>query len=294
MIQSMTGYGAAEADCDGVAYALEIRTVNHRYLKLSIKLPEHLQFLEAGIDRQLRGRLARGSVLYTLRMRYQAQAGQRAINLEVLKQYVEALTTVPVPDGVTPTIDLATVATLPGVCEGSLLNEQERQAHAEVIARMTDQAVDDVAAMRRQEGQALRTDLAACCGEIRRALEEIFERAPDVINEYHERLRQRVLTLTRAAQLELDADSLAKEVAVFADRADISEEITRLRSHLDQFDQICERDEASGRTLDFLSQELLREANTIASKSNDATIARGVVEIKRWIDRLKEQVQNVE
>jgi len=294
MIQSMTGYGAAEVAHDGVAYALEIRAVNHRYLKLSIKLPEHLQFLETDVDRQVRAKLARGSVLYTLKTRQEMQSGQRALNLDVLQQYVAALTSVRVPEGVTPTIDLATVASLPGVCEGPLLDEETRRTHAKVIGGLTDRALDQVSAMRRQEGQALRSDLAACCGAIRQELEQVFERAPAVIEEYHERLRQRVLTLTRAAQLELDASSLAKEVAVFADRADISEEITRLRSHLDQFDQICERDDSAGRTLDFLSQELLREANTIASKSNDATIARGVVEIKRWIDRLKEQVQNVE
>lgn len=294
MIQSMTGYGAAEVAHDGVSYAVEIRAVNHRYLKLSIKLPEHLQFLEIDVDRQLRPKLARGSVLYTLRTRQDMQAGQRALNLEALQQYVVALTSVRVPEGVTPTIDLAAVASLPGVCEGPALDEETRRTHAKVVAELTESALDQVSAMRRQEGQALRADLAACCGAIRRELKQIFERAPVVIEEYHERLRQRVLTLTRAAQLELDADSLAKEVAVFADRADISEEITRLRSHLDQFDQICERDESIGRTLDFLAQELLREANTIASKSNDAAIARGVVEIKRWIDRLKEQVQNVE
>ncbi len=294
MIRSMTGYGAAELGEDGVAYSVEVRTVNHRYLKLSIKLPEHLQFLESDIEKLLRARLARGSVSCTLRTRSEFQSGLRSLNMDAVQRYVTLLSSVAMPDGVTPTIDLAMVATLPGVCEGPELDEATRKIHASAAAKLTGLALDDVIEMRDREGQALRDDLAVCCQAIRQELEGVAERAPTVIEEYHERLQQRVSVLTKAAQLELDADSLIREVAVFADRADISEEIARLRSHLVQFDKICERNDAAGRTLDFLTQELLREANTIASKSNDAVIARGVVEIKRWIDRLKEQVQNVE
>jgi len=294
MIQSMTGFGAAEFAEDGVAYSVEVRTVNHRYLKLAIKQPEHLQFLETSIEKLLRGRLGRGSVSFTLRARSELQAGLPALNLDAVQRYVSLLSSVKVPPGVTPSIDLALVATLPGVCEGPEPDQATRQKHAAVVAKLTAQALDAVLAMRAAEGQALWDDLQVCIKAIRRELEGVAKRAPTVIGEYHERLQQRVAALTSAAQLQLDADSLAREVAVFADRADISEEIASLRSHLAQFDKVCERTDAAGRTLDFLTQELLREANTIASKSNDAEIARGVVEIKRWIDRLKEQVQNVE
>ncbi len=294
MIQSMTGYGAAELAEDGVAYSLEVRAVNHRYLKISIKQPEHLQFLEADIEKQLRGRFGRGSVSYTLRARSELQPGFRALNMEAVQSYVSLLSSVAVPRGITPSIDLALIATLPGVCEGPALDEATRKKYAAVVAELTAQALDAVMEMRAAEGKALWDDLRVCAKAIRQELEGVAHRAPTVIEEYHERLQQRVSVLTSAAQLELDADSLTREVAVFADRADISEEIARLRSHLVQFDKICERTDAAGRTLDFLTQELLREANTIASKSNDAEIARGVVEIKRWIDRLKEQVQNVE
>lgn len=294
MIQSMTGYGAAELAENGVAYSLEVRAVNHRYLKLSIKQPEHLQFLETEIEKQLRSRLGRGSVSYTLRTRSELQPGLRTFNMEAVQHYVSLLSSVTVPDGVTPSIDLATVATLPGVCEGPELDEAARGKHAAVVTKLTDRALDAVIEMRAAEGKALRDDLQVCAAAIHKELERVAARAPVVIEEYHERLRQRVSVLVSAAKLELDADALTREVAVFADRADISEEIARLRSHLVQFDKICERNHAAGRTLDFLTQELLREANTIASKSNDAEIARGVVEIKRWIDRLKEQVQNVE
>jgi len=294
MIQSMTGYGSAEVAADGVSYALEIRSVNHRYLKLTIKLPDYLQYLETDVDKQLRGKLARGSAVFALRTRTDPAADQKAINVDVLQQYVTLLSSVSMPKGVEATIDLAAVAQLPGVCEGPILDEETRAHHAKIVAELTDRVLDQVVEMRRREGEALHVDLKLCCDAIAGQLDKIAKRAPRVIEEYHERLRQRIAVLTQAAQLQLDADTLAKEVAVFADRADISEEITRLRSHLEQFERICQQNETAGRTLDFLSQELLREANTIASKSNDAAIARSVVEIKRWIDRLKEQVQNVE
>jgi len=294
MIQSMTGYGSAEVAADGVSYALEIRSVNHRYLKLTIKLPDYLQFLETDLDKRLRSKLARGSAVFALRTRTDPAADQKAINVDVLQQYVTLLSSVSMPEGVKATIDLAAVAQLPGVCEGPILDEATRAHHAKIVAELTGRVLDQVVEMRRREGEALHVDLKLCCDTIVGQLDKIAQRAPRVIEEYHERLRQRIAVLTQAAQLQLDADTLAKEVAVFADRADISEEITRLRSHLEQFERICQQNETAGRTLDFLSQELLREANTIASKSNDAAIARGVVEIKRWIDRLKEQVQNVE
>ncbi|MGD2109915.1 MAG: DUF1732 domain-containing protein, partial [Phycisphaerae bacterium] len=144
------------------------------------------------------------------------------------------------------------------------------------------------------EGEAIRRDLLNACGTIRKALGEVSTRAPKVVEQYHDRLKTRVETLLQAVEIELDADGLMREVAIFAERCDISEEVARLHSHLDQFTQLCDRGEQVGRTLDFLTQEMLREANTIAAKANDSAIARNIVEIKGSIDRLKEQVQNVE
>lgn len=294
MMFSMTGYGAAEHAENGVSYALELRSVNHRYLKLHIKLPENLQFLEPALEKQVRGRMARGSVLYALRVRREEDPGVRSLNLAALQAYMERLGAATVPQGVQATVDLATLATLPGVCEQPDLDDQQRDERRRIVTELTSRALDDLTAMRRQEGEALLRDLAGICEAIRKELGRIGERSPGVVDEYHERLRNRVAVLTSAAKLELDGDALAREVALYADRSDISEEITRINSHLDQFAEISGRGEPVGRTLDFLTQELLREANTIASKSNDAAIARSVVEIKSLIDRLKEQVQNVE
>lgn len=294
MIQSMTGYGAAQHVSDGTSYALEIRSLNNRYLKVSVKLPDHLQFMESDIDKLVRSRLARGSVTYTLRVRSEGDVEPRPINLAALQRYVDRMACVRLPDGVRATIDLAAIVGLPGVCESPDLDDEARNCQLEVVTNLTNHAVDTLIKMRREEGQALHGELLKCCDMVGGRVAEITTHAPKVVNEYHERLKSRVATLMQAGGFELEAEGLMREVAIYAERCDISEEIARLTSHLDQFVNLCGQDSQVGRTLDFVCQEMLREANTIASKSNDAQIARNVVEIKGLIDRLKEQVQNVE
>jgi uncharacterized protein (TIGR00255 family) len=155
-------------------------------------------------------------------------------------------------------------------------------------------AINKLLTMRKREGEGLFTDLTKHKTLISDNLKEIQKRAPFVIDDYHRKLTCRVNQLLSKAELQVNQADLLKEVAVFAERADISEEIQRLNSHLEAFEQACRKDEHAGRKLDFITQELLREANTIGSKANDATIASHIVEIKGAIDRLKEQVQNVE
>ncbi len=294
MIQSMTGYGAAEHVEGGVRYALEVRSVNHRYQKLLIKLPEYLQFTESTVEKAVRKRIVRGSASCTLRVQGEDGGDLCPINARVLQAYLEQLKDVRVPDGLEVTVDLSAMVTLPGVIHSPELDDEARRRQTELVAGLAGRAVDALIEMRREEGRALREALLSCTAVIRERLERITERAPVVINEYHERLKSRVATLMEAGGFELQVDGLAREVAVFAERCDISEELTRLASHLDQFVELCDKGEPVGRTMDFLAQELLREANTIASKSNDAAIARDIVETKAIIDRLKEQVQNVE
>lgn len=293
MICSMTGYGSARVSENGTCRELEIRSVNNRYLKLAIKLPEHLQFAETDVDRFLRGKVARGSVSLSLRMRTDAGSSP-PVDVGLLQQYVTALSQVRLPTGVQPVIDLATIASLPGVSGPGNLDEEARRREVETVLSLAGKALDAMLVMRRDEGRTLRSDLLSCCGAIRERLANIAERAPGVVNEYRDRLRTRVSTLMQGGGFELEADALAREVAIYAERCDISEEIHRLTSHLGQFSELCDRGEQVGRTMDFLAQEMLREANTIGSKSNDAAIARSVVEIKGLIDRVKEQVQNVE
>jgi len=293
MILSMTGYGDAQTSREGVHYALEIRTLNNRYFKAVIKLPEPLQFLEADVERLLRSRLGRGSVSYTLRIRDESPQAAYEINAAALDSYLEQVRRVAAGDKAI-SIDLATILLLPGVCQPRELDPQQRQEQWQVIEQLTNEALDRLLAMRRREGQALREALLEYCGQMRKHLASVAERAPAVVSDYQERLRQRVETLLAGGEFHVAQDDLIREVAVFAERCDIREELDRLDSHLGQFVALCDSNEHAGRKLEFLSQEMLREANTIASKANDATIAAHVVELKALIDRLKEQVQNVE
>lgn len=294
MIHSMTGYAAVQRVRDGACYVLEVRSLNNKYLKLSIKVPEDLQFLESEMERIVRGRLARGSVALALRVRREAGGGAIPINAAALQRYAQELVAVRLPPDIATSMDLATLASLPGVCEVPPIDDVSRDQVLGLATELTNQALDVMVEMRRREGNTLRAELASCCNEIRERVGLVAARAPLVIDEYHERLKARVETLMKSSRLELESEGLMREVALYAERSDINEEVSRLRSHLDQFEELCEGGKPVGRTLEFLTQELLREANTIASKSGDAAIARSIVEVKGLIDRLREQVQNVE
>lgn len=294
MIHSMTGFGTARCEEGGQAYELELRTLNSRYLKVLVKLPDPLQFAESAVEKVIRGRISRGSVTCTVRTRSTDQTGAPALNTAALQGYVDQIGRVNMPAGLSGTVDLGALAALPGVCTPAETNDEERLAQAAVLDRLTGAALDQVIGMRRGEGDALRADILSSCDKIETELGQIAERAPGVVDEYHDRLAERVSTLMGKSSLELEKDSLMREVAIYAERCDISEEVTRLRSHLQQYRDLCVARDDVGRKLEFLAQELLREANTIGSKTSDVQIARSVVEIKCQIDRLKEQAQNVQ
>jgi uncharacterized protein (TIGR00255 family) len=293
MILSMTGFGQAEARADGVTFRAEVRSLNNRYFKATIKLPETFQRFEGDIDRLLRSMLGRGSITYNLRIKDENAPSAYQINTAAVKHYVDRLREATAgQSGIQ--IDLAGLLEVPGVCEPADIDPTALDAQFRIVDTMTREAVERVIAMRRAEGAALQKDLEQQCASIRLGLEEVARRAPGVVEEYHKRLKSRVQQLVASASVELDQDALAREVAIFAERCDVNEEVSRLASHLDQFAELCGSSEEAGRKLDFLTQEMLREANTIGSKANDAQLARHVVEIKAAIDRIKEQVQNVE
>ena len=294
MIRSMTGYGEAHHAQDGVSYVLEIRSLNNRYFKSNIKLPENLRYLEPELEKFLRGKIQRGSVSYVLRVRNSSAAAAYEINQAALEQYLKQIHGASFPGGLNPTVDLGSLLSLPGVCDQPEQDETAREQVWEIAKSLTEKALDSLLEMRRIEGEALKNDLVGNCNNIREQAVKVAALAPQVVTEYQDKLRERVSSLLSDAKLELDKDALLREVAIYADRCDINEEISRLTCHLDQFEKMCDSPELAGRRLDFLAQEMLREANTIGSKSNHAEIARSVVEIKSCIDRLKEQVQNVE
>ena len=297
MIKSMTGFGEASTEVDGVQYAVELRSLNNRYFKFTSRLPEELQALEAILETQLKKRFARGSFSVSVKVRRSGAAAASEINDAALLNYLDHLEAIKSRLGdENVTLDLTQLLNLPGVLEASATRDAVVEAAKPVVRGLCDTAADGLEAMRRTEGAQLAAELRLQRERLVEVTEAIAGRAPRVIEEYHAKLAQRVAELTRAAELHVERHELLREVAVFADRADISEEIARLRCHLEQFEAViaADADEPAGRMLDFLAQELLRECNTIGSKSNDTDISRGVVEAKSLVDRLKEQVQNVE
>lgn len=297
MIHSMTGFGEASAGANGIGFSLELRSLNNKFFKLSCRLPEELSGLEAELEQALRKGVARGSFVLTMKLKVDDERAASGINENVLLTYLGHLETVrsKVHDQ-SVQIDLTQLLALPGVLQPAVDAEKIIEEARPVVLGLLDEALSKLKQMRIVEGVSLAEDLSKQLDVIMDRLGVIQTRAPHVVDEYHEKLSKRVEELLAKAELKVSEPDLLKEVAIFADRADISEEITRLGGHVDQFREVlaAEADEPAGRTLDFLAQEMLRESNTIGSKCNDAQISRCVVELKSAIDRIKEQVQNVE
>ncbi|MHB1767577.1 MAG: YicC/YloC family endoribonuclease [Phycisphaerae bacterium] len=299
MIISMTGYGRASLEEEHFFCQVEIRSVNNRFLKASIRLPDELAECEADIDKLVRQQLCRGSINVTVTV--VLPSGTAApVNREAAQYYLKEMQDLArgAKDSAAAdmTIDLTQLLQLPGVCESPNrgLAEPEHQHRRDAINRLTADALAQVVQMRKREGEALWKDLKTHLDEISKALESIRQQAPQIAQQYHQRLRARVMQLVGDAKLSLSDSDLLREVALFSERADISEEISRLSGHLEHFLALAEKENQVGRTLEFIAQEMLREANTIGSKASDGQIAKLSMHIKGIIDRIKEQVQNVE
>lgn len=289
----MTGFGEAQLERNGHAYHVGIRSVNNRYFKAALRLPEELAFLEPLLDAALRKHITRGSVTLRLDVRDLSESAAQPINLSAIRHYVDQLRTV-MGDDRHFTIDLAMLATLPGVCQPQEFSPEQREDLEAAAVKLTEQATKKLVEMRAVEGRSLAADLKSHGAAVRKSLAAIADRCGEVVDEYRKRLMARIEQLIAGSNVTLAQDDLIREVAIYAERSDISEEISRLTSHLEQFDAVSTGPEPAGRKLDFISQEMLREANTIGSKAGDAAIARHTIEIKAAIDRIKEQVQNVE
>ncbi|MBN1553912.1 MAG: YicC family protein [Phycisphaerae bacterium] len=293
MLKSMTGFGTASGQVEGVEYSVEIRSVNNRYAKISLRLPESIQSLESRIEQAVRAKVSRGSVSLAVRMKLPEDQAAYRVNAAALASYLDQLRILEIDANPMFRVDLSELLQLPGVCEPPPL-EEIAQKTSEGLLALIDLAIDGLIDMRRREGEALAADLLANAEKIQTELKGIAVRAGDVVKLYHEKLAARVEELTSRAKIHIDEETLAREVAIFAERSDIAEELSRLGTHVAEFRGLCETEESVGRKLDFMSQEMLREANTIASKGSDAEIARAVVDIKTAIDRIKEQAANVE
>ncbi|MBL8876004.1 MAG: YicC family protein [Phycisphaerae bacterium] len=290
----MTGFGVATAEADGARCTIELRSVNSRFFKCTLRLPVELQQLEPELEALLMRRLTRGSVTVAGRWVETTSRAVASINTAALQAYVERLRAA-LPAGMGNDLRVADLLSLPGVVNDDRATAIAERAH-DMVLRLAGEACDALLAMREREGLALRETLVDFGNQIQERLDAVRARAPEVVAQYQERLRQRVNGLLKDVGATISEAELVKEVAIYAERSDVAEEIVRLSGHLEQYRSIIEpgNPQPGGRALDFLAQEMLREANTIASKSADVEISRRIVEIKTSIDRIKEQSQNAE
>lgn len=288
----MTGYGRATAMAGGRTVTAEIRTVNHRYLDMRIRVPDGCHFLEDRVRRFISERLARGRIEVSLVLEQNSQSGLTlTVDEQLLQQARVALERARGAIASTEPVTLSHLLHIPQLwrIEPEPLDE-ESVTHAACAAIVL--ALDDVVSMRRAEGEALAVDIRKRVEKVASLRTAVAKEVPGIVKEAQRRLQQRVQSLLD--DISLEPDRIAQEVALLADRTDVSEELARIDSHLEMFRTHLKRGGTVGRTLDFLLQELNREWNTIASKSNDAFVAHMVVEARAELEKIREQVQNIQ
>ena len=294
MLVSMTGFGEARAQDDRLAVSAEVRTINSRHFKLSLRTGDAHSNLEPNIDALVRKHVRRGTVQVSVRVTRHSTADDFRVNADVLAYYRDKVVEAQQATGDSKPIALEQLLLLPGVVEQRSASEMDTSSDWPLIGDTLERALAELNEMRIREGEATATDLKNNAQVIGTELAEIKKRAPAIAEQYRERLTERLAKTLAEHDVELDTTSIIREVSLFAERSDVSEEVVRLESHLEQFDQLLTSPESAGKKLEFLLQEMLRETNTIGSKANDVDVARHVIEIKACLERIREQVQNVE
>lgn len=292
MIQSMTGFGRCQKTLGSRDITVEIKAVNHRYLEFSSRLPRSLGFIEDKLKAQVQSRIARGKVEVSVTVAEQKGSASRVILNEGLAlSYLEELRIFARKNGLTDDLTLSDFCRLPDLFT-TRTAEVDEEALWRDISETADGALDSFIAMRRREGEKLAADLAAKLYNILTLVEAVERRSPETVEAYRQRLYRKLSEVL--ADRQIDESRVLTEAALFADKVTVDEETVRLRSHIDQFRHILTLEEPVGRKLDFLVQEMNRESNTIGSKAQDAEMARIVVELKSEIEKVREQIQNIE
>ncbi|HKA08657.1 MAG TPA: YicC/YloC family endoribonuclease [Gemmataceae bacterium] len=298
MLLSMTGFGEARFQGENLTLSVEVRTVNNRYLKVSVRGSDPYPMLEPELEKLVRKYVRRGTVTIHVRCDRQVRGTDFALNVVALRSYLEQVKAVSDQIGwqVPMSALLGQILALPGVAPepGGITGRPPDEEFA-TVERTLEAALTRLQTMRQQEGRAMADDLLAHRQTIADQLGEIRRAVPLVVESYRQRLRDRVSQALAEHNVTLRPEDLIREVAIFAERSDVSEEVSRLGSHLEQFESIVRtEDDGPGRKLEFLVQEMGREANTIGSKAGDVAVSRHVVEIKSALEKVRELVQNVE
>lgn len=292
MIKSMTGYGRAVQTLSGREITVELKSVNNRYLDCNVRLPRQYGYAEEALKQRVKEHISRGKVdVYVSITAQEAEAMQISLNRPVLEGYLNALKTIADDYNLRDDVSVMAVSRLPEVFQVTKAEEDEEQFLKDLLT-VADEAMANYDAMREVEGKALENDLRSRAATILALTEKVEQRSPITLAEYRARLEKRMREVLENTQI--DESRILTEAAIYADKIAVDEETVRLRSHLSQLEQMLTNGGAIGRKLDFLLQELNREANTIGSKGNDIEQARTVVEIKSELEKIREQTQNIE
>lgn len=296
MLLSMTGFGEARTETEGLAAAVEVRAVNNRHLKLTVRGSEPYPMYEAELEKVVRRHVRRGTVTLHVRVDRPARGTDLTLNATALAAYLRqiraACEVAGTPEFAAPL--LAGVLGLPGVAPEARHLGAPPEDEWPVVERTLDAALRGLNAMRREEGRAMAAELLALHAAVAAQLATVRELLPKVTEDYRVRLLDRVRVAVGEAGVAVQADHLIREVALFADRTDVAEEVTRLAAHLEQFADLVKKGEEAGRKLEFVLQEMGREVNTLGSKAGDVAVSRHVFEMKATLEKTRELVQNVE
>ncbi len=291
MIKSMTGYGKANLTKKSKEYQVEIKSVNHRYLDLSVKMPKVLSYLEEEVKKEIATQVKRGKIDVFITFQNDSTEGKEIkINTELAKIYIDELKKLAEQEKILANIEVTEISKLPDVL--SIQNKQEDETIKKELLETVALATEKLVQMRGVEGNKIAEDLLGRIKAIQNKVKEISSQSTGLIEEYVVKLEGRIKEILK--NQELDEARLNQEVVIYADKCSIEEEVTRLNSHISQFEGLLNSEEAVGKKLDFIIQEMNRETNTIGSKANKLEITNGVIEIKTELENIREQIQNVE
>ena len=293
MIRSMTGYGKQNLSVEGREYQIEIKSVNHRYLDINVKIPKAISYLEETIKKEISNKIKRGKIDVFVSFENNSEEGRKIeINKQLAKLYIEQLKELAQEEKIDSNIEVMDIAKIPDVL--TIKVDEENSKIKDEIKQVTQGAVTRILEMKNIEGEKISQDLLQRIRNIQSKIVEISAKSTGLIEEYVVKLEKRVKELLKND--EVDKSRLAQEVVIYADKCSIEEEITRLKSHIFQFENLISnnQDGAIGKKLDFIIQEMNRETNTIGSKANNLEITNGVIDIKTEIEDIREQVQNIE
>lgn len=297
MLYSMTGYGESSHQGETLVVAVELRSVNNRYLKVSLRAPESYQVLEPDFEKVVRKLVRRGTIQVSLRLQHIKAAREQVLSIEVLKGYLNQMAKVgeelKLPQEARNLL-MGNVLQLPGIVPESQIGTKNLEEDWVQIEKTLSLALGKLQVMRLTEGANMAAELLSLRNRIVDQLAAVKVLIPMVIETYRDKLLERVKKLLEGTDAVIQPSDLIREVTVFAERSDIAEEVTRLDCHLEQFGKVLDQEEGAGRKLEFLTQEMVRETNTMGSKAADVKITQHVMEIKGDLERIRELIQNVE